>query len=127
MGNDLPKDKRIQVYFDEFDHAEFVDKMNKVGIKNQSKFVRFLFKSYQQNLIILDAIILAQEVTGLRIELSKVGGNLNQLARSFNQVHFVNEEQLEKTHHGLRIRFEEIARLCKRIEDEIREEFTPWG
>ena len=127
MGNDLPKYKQIQTYFDEFDYAEFADEMNKVGIKNKSKFVRFLFKSYQQNLTILDAIILAQEVTGLRIELSKVGGNLNQLSRSFNQVQFVNEEQLEKTHHGLRMRFEEIAIICKRIEDEIREEFTPWG
>jgi len=126
MGNDLPKYKQIQTYFDEFDYAEFADEMNKVGIKNKSKFVRFLFKSYQQNLTILDAIILAQEVTGLRIELSKVGGNLNQLARSFNQVQFVNEEQLEKTHHGLRMRFDEIAILCKRIENEIREEFTPW-
>lgn len=126
MGNDLPKYKRVQTYFDECDHAAFAEEMKKVGITNQSKFVRFLFKCFQQNLIIQDGIFLAREVHDLRIELSKVGGNLNQLARSFNQVGYVNKEQLEKTHHGLRMRFEDVAIICKRIEDEIREEFTPW-
>ena len=126
MENDLPKHKRVQTYFDECDYADFVDEMKKTGITNQSRFVRFLFKCFRQNLTIQDGIILAQEVQYLRAELAKVGGNLNQLARSFNQVHFVNEEQLEMTHHGLRLRFEEIAVVCKRIEDGIREEFTPW-
>lgn len=127
MGNDLPKSKQVQTYFDEFDYAVFVEEMKKLNIKKQSEFLRFLFKCFRQNRTIEDGIFLAREVRDLRIELSKVGGNLNQLARSFNQVHYVNQEQLEKNHQDIRNQQNKVVQLVKRIEDEVREEFTPWG
>lgn len=121
------KKNLVKTYFDDDSYADFLNGKAEVGITKNSDFGRYIFKCFMQNKMIEDAIILAAEIQHLKPELSRVGGNLNQLARSFNQVQYVNQEQLEKAHHDLRLVFKEVIKVLEKVDDEIREEFTPWG
>lgn len=121
------KTNLVKTYFDDDLYADFLNGKEDIGITKNSDFGRYVFKCFIQNKTIEDAIILATEIQHLKPELSRIGGNLNQLARTFNQVHFVNQEQLEKAHHDLRVIFKEVITVLEKVDDEIREEFTPWG
>lgn len=118
-----------QRLFTRVDDATFKainDEMKKVGLTKVSDFLRFTIQHYLQTKTIVDALILAQELRSIKPDISRMGGNLNQLARSFNQIRYVNHDQLERTHKELQELFSKMIDYFERVDDGIREEFTPW-
>jgi len=69
-----------------------------------------------------DRAALALEIKKLRIDLSKVGGNLNQLAYFFNVSDRISEDALSKTHEDLKIKFKSLAQAFQQIEQKILED-----
>ena len=65
------------------------------------------------------------ELKNLRVDLSRVGGNLNQIAHYLN-VHGTldNIENLSNTHQELRVKFRQITETLKAVQDEIKRSFN---
>ena len=58
---------------------------------------------------------LTDELSALRIELSRVGGNLNQIAHAVNLHDVVDGRRLDETHQELRDQFSRLAALVKEV------------
>jgi predicted transcriptional regulator len=60
------------------------------------------------------------DLAGLRSELARVGGNLNQLAHAFNMDEPLNTDELAVTHRELQTQFAALATLLKGVRDGIK-------
>lgn len=58
---------------------------------------------------------LADELSALRIELSRVGGNLNQIAHAVNLHDVVNGHRLDEAHQELRAQFNQLAAAVREV------------
>lgn len=63
-----------------------------------------------------DATELIEALKGLRLDLSRVGGNLNQLSHQFNIHNQVDDDELAKSHADLRVEFRRVMTVLKEIE-----------
>lgn len=66
-----------------------------------------------------DATELIEAQKGLRLDLARVGGNLNQLAHTFNIHSQVDERELAKIHDELRDEFRRIMAVLKGVESDL--------
>ena len=69
--------------------------------------------------IFVDGHMLARELMDFRREFAPVGSNLNQLAKFFNEVSFVDSGDLRKTHEDLRDQFARLMKLLRTLDDEL--------
>jgi hypothetical protein len=62
---------------------------------------------------------LPKELKNLRLDLTRVGSNLNQIAYNFNINMPVSSDELKKNHQNLQRQFKTIIELLKKIENEL--------
>lgn len=58
---------------------------------------------------------LADELSALRIDLSRVGGNLNQIAHAVNLHDLVDGRRLDESHQELREQFNRLMAVVKEV------------
>lgn len=76
----------------------------------------YLAEDVQQH---IDANQIIEAVKGLRIDLSRVGGNLNQIAHGFNVDGRIIPNELQQVHRELQKEFGKIAPVLREIEKEL--------
>jgi len=66
--------------------------------------------------------IISDQISALRSDLSRIGGNLNQLSKLFNIDKFTESEadNLAITHHELREEFKKITKILAQVQSEFR-------
>lgn len=64
---------------------------------------------------------MSDQFSALRADLSRIGGNLNQLSRLFNLDKFTESESdnLAITHHELREEFKKITQIMTQVQHEL--------
>lgn len=72
-----------------------------------------------ENVQHFDASGMIEELAGLRSDLARVGGNLNQLAHTFNIYGQVDDKELRQNHEALRDEFRPIMAMLKEVRDEL--------
>lgn len=63
---------------------------------------------------------LPEEIKNLRLDLAKVGSNLNQIAYNLNLDFPVSDKHIKETHLKLQKEFKTIIDLLKKIENEFK-------
>lgn len=76
----------------------------------------YLVEDIQQH---IDAHAIIGALKELRIDLARVGGNLNQISYGFNLDGRIDSEELKKVHRGLQIEFRKISSGLSEIEREM--------
>lgn len=72
-----------------------------------------------ENVQHFDTSGMIEELAGLRSDLARVGGNLNQLAHTFNIYGQVDDKELRQNHEALQGEFRQIMAMLKEIRDEL--------
>lgn len=72
-----------------------------------------------ENVQHFDASGMLEELSRLRTDLSRVGGNLNQLAHSFNIYGKVDDKELRENHEALRVEFRQVIATLKELREEL--------
>lgn len=68
---------------------------------------------------VIEAPAILDALAGLRSDLARVGGNLNQLAHIFNMESRVDKSELQKNHEALQTEFRQITGAMREIEREL--------
>jgi len=84
-----------------------------------SKVIRKALKEFFKNQNIADTERVLMEIRQSRISMSRVGGNLNQIAHYFNLTGSVYPDSLKATHEALQREFGSIMTLFKKIENDL--------
>lgn len=72
-----------------------------------------------ENVQHFDASGMIEELAGLRSDLARVGGNLNQLAHIFNMESRVDKSELQKNHEALQTGFRQVIGTLKEVREEL--------
>ena len=68
---------------------------------------------------VIEAQAIIDALAGLRSDLARVGGNLNQLAHSFNIYERVDDKELRLNHEALQAEFRQIMAIMQGVEREL--------
>lgn len=86
---------------------------------SHAKIIKRAMRAYLEGgdgLPYFDATEMIDALRGLRLDLSRVGGNLNQLSHQFNIHNQVDDDELAKVHADLRVEFRQVMTVLKEIE-----------
>jgi predicted DNA-binding protein YlxM (UPF0122 family) len=88
---------------------------NSSNIKTRSALIREILLKHVNKHEINRSVAFLDELKMFRQEFARIGGNLNQIAKSYNTSEQLNYSDLEKTHEELRQEFKKIIKELKII------------
>lgn len=86
---------------------------------SHAKIIKRAVRAYLEGgdgLPYFDVTKMIDALHGLRLDLARVGGNLNQLSHQFNIHNQVDDDELAKAHADLRVEFRGVMATLKEIE-----------
>ncbi len=102
---------RVQKYvLDQLD-----EKQKYYNFRNRSELIREILIWYINKRDISRAVEFLDELKMFRQEFARIGGNLNQIARSYNMSEQINRNKLEKVHEELRQEFKSLVKDLRLI------------
>lgn len=101
------------------DLAEALEKRAKKNKVKRSAIIRRALRAYLEDKSFVELDTLISELAALRLDLSRVGINLNQIARFFNTHNTIDNQELGCAHADLRKEFQEQITFLNKINKEV--------